>query len=154
MFKKALEEKPRLICLLSIFFFLFFLVWFDREVAVVRIHDEQITSYLPGDRIPHIHSRYFGITPTGQPLIRDDYGSRLKINAVAEYPIRAPMILAGRVGQDREFILEEMEVFPDIKLKIIVSIVAVLLMFVALIPNIRVTFKGLELKVKNCQSPD
>ncbi|KMP10345.1 hypothetical protein UZ36_07930 [Candidatus Nitromaritima sp. SCGC AAA799-C22] len=68
------------------------------------------------------------------------------IEGVADYPKNAPMILTGRVGKSREFILEEMQVFPNIKLKIIVSILAVMLMVIMLIPAIRISSKGLELK--------
>jgi len=149
MFKKLLEEKPLLICLLSICLLLLFLVKFDQEIAVTRIQDEQMANYSSGGTIPHMHARYFGKTAIGQPLIKDDYGSRLLIEGSADYPKYAPMILTGRVGKNREFILDEMQVFPNIKLKIIVSIMAVLAMIIMLIPAIRITSKGLELKMKD-----
>ena len=149
MFKKMLEESPLIICLLSICLFLLFLVRFDQDIAVPRIQNEQITSYSSGEKIAHIHVRYFGKTANGEPLIKDDYGSRLLIDGDADYPKYTPMILTGRVGKNREFILEEMQVFPNIKVKIIVSVMAVLLMIIMLIPAIRITSKGLELKVKD-----
>lgn len=148
MFKRLLEERPLLSFLLSILLFLYFLLLFDREIAVDRIHDEQITSFSPGDEFHHIHAQYLGLTSMGEPLIMDDYGSRLLIEEIRNYPEKAYMILAGQVGKNREIILEEIQIFPEINLKIIASIFAVLLMFIAIVPNIRITSRGLELKIE------
>jgi hypothetical protein len=147
--QKLFEGQPLLICLLSVFFTIVFLLQFDREMALPRIRNQQITHFSSGDKIFHIPAKYFGKTKTGEPLIKDLYGSILLIDEAPYYLENTYIIVSGKIGKNREIIVDEMRVFPDIFWKFFVSFLAVLLLAIKLVKNVRFTSRGLELKVKS-----
>ena len=147
--QKLFDEKPLLICLLSVLFFLLFLLKFDREIAIPRIQNQKITNYSVGDKILHFPAKYLGKTKKGDPKIKDLYGSILWINEVPNYPENSYLLLSGQIGKNREVIVDKMLVFPKIFLKFFVSILVVLLLAIKLVKNVRLTPKGMELKEKN-----
>ena len=144
--QKLFEEKPLLICLFSILCMLFSLIHFDREIALPRIQNEQITNFSAGDKFFHIPAKYFGKTKSGAPLIKDLYGSILSIDQAPYFPENTYILVSGQVGKRREIIVDEIRVFPNYFWKFFVSIFALLLLAIKLFNNVRLTMRGLELK--------
>jgi len=146
--QKLFEEKPLIICLLSIFFILFSLIHFDREIALPRIQNQQITNFSAGDKILHIPAIYLGKTTRGAPLIKDLYGSILSMDQAPCFPENTYILVSGQIGKKREIIVDEILVFPNYFWKFFVSILALLLLAIKLLNNLRLTMRGLELKIK------
>ena len=151
--QKLFEEKPLLICLFSILCMLFSLIHFDREIALPRIQNEQITNFYAGDKFFHIPAKYFGKTKSGTPLIKDLYGSILSIDQAPYFPENTYILVSGNIGKRREIIVDEIQVFPNYFWKFFVSILALFLLAVKLVNNVRWTVRGLELKVKAQNKP-
>ena len=146
--QKLLEERPLLICLLSIFFILFSLIHFDRGIALPRIQNQKITNFSTGDKILHVPAKYLGKTKRGTPLIKDLYGSLLYMDQAPYFPENTYILVSGQIGKKREIIVDEIRVFPNYFWKFFVSIFALLLLAFKLVNNVRLTMRGFELKVK------
>jgi hypothetical protein len=123
-------------------------------MALPRIQKQQITHFSSGDKIFHIPGKYLGKTKTGDPLIKDLYGSILWVDESPQYLENTYIIVSGQIGKNREIIVDEIRVFPGNFWKFFVSILAVLLLAIKLVKNIRFTSRGLELKVKAHSSLD
>ena len=147
--QKLFEEKPLLICLLSIFCLLISLIHFDRKIALPRIQNQKITNFSAGDKVLHVPAKYLGKTDKGKPLISDLYGSILSIDQAPYFPENTYILVSGQIGKRREIIVDEIRVFPNYFWKFFVSILALLLLAVKLVNNVRLTVRGLELKVKS-----
>ena len=103
--------------MLSVLFFLLFLLKFDREIAIPRIQNQKITNYSAGDKILDFPAKYLGKTKKGDPIIKDLYGSILWIKEAPNYPENSYLLLSGQIGKNREVIVDKMLVFPKIFLK-------------------------------------
>ncbi len=121
-------------------------LFFENTSAIKRSRQEQIANYSPGEKIPFIMGTIKGLTPSGHLIISDFFGALIKTNLKAtENDLGWFSIFQGRLGNDREFLVDAIQPFPYGHFKFIVSIIALLCLFAVLYRNLSFTTKGIRL---------
>ncbi len=121
-------------------------LYFDYISSTKRSHQEQIANYSPGEEIPFIMGTIKGTTPSGYLIISDFSGALIKTKLKAkENDLGWFSIFQGKLGNDREFLIELIQPFPYGHLKFLVSIIALLALLGVLYRNLSFTPKGIHL---------
>jgi hypothetical protein len=121
-------------------------LFFEQTSSVKRSHQEQIANYSPGERIPFIMVAPESQTPDGRLIFKDAQGGLLKTDLKAEVSdIGFLVILQGRMGKHRNFLVESIQPFSNGRLKFFLSILALTGLLWQLLRGSIFTPKGIRL---------
>jgi hypothetical protein len=141
------EKRIYWIVIFSLFNLILGLGLFETTVMKNRFRSEQISSYVPGDKVPFIQGRMNGYTEDNKMVIRDFSGGLIKTDIFRgsiDIKENLNVIITGKVGPEREFLTDEIEIFPYRNLKVIVSIAVLFVVFWKVIKNVELTPRGLR----------
>jgi hypothetical protein len=144
------EKRIYWIAILSLLNLVLGLFLFETTVMKKRSRSEQISTYAPGDKVPFIWGQVYGNTKDNKVIIRDFSGGLVQTDFITDdLDINEHVIITGKVGMGRNFLMDKIERFPNHNLKFIVSIVILLTLFWKLIKIIELTPEGL--RVSSCK---
>jgi len=123
---------------------------FDNTVAQKRALTLQVIQYKPGDKVDYIRATVSGRTETGMLILEDIVGTKIVTDLQDDSLYLGNLVaLKGEIGSSRNFKVDTIEVYPSITLKIVLSLLAVIVLFWKLLGQVKISPQGLILPPQN-----
>ena len=123
---------------------------FDNTVAQKRALTLQVIQYKPGDKVDYIRATVSGRTETGMLILEDIVGTKIVTDLQDDSLHLGNLVaLKGEIGSSRNFKVDTIEVYPSITLKIVLSLLAVIVLFWKLLGQVKISLQGLILPPQN-----
>ncbi len=118
---------------------------FEHTVAQKRFSEIQISQYQPGDHVEYMRATVWGRTEEGMLVLEDIVGAKivtdLKDNS---FHLGNLVILKGKVDENRTFKIDTVESYPSLTIKIILSLLVIIVLFLKLLSRIKISTQGLS----------
>ena len=146
MIPRFFERHSFILGLCSFAILIFGLFHFESTVAQKRFLAMQIDQYQPGDQVEFMRATISGSTEEGMLILEDIIGAKiitdLKSNSFHSGDLVA---LKGEIDENRLFNVDTIEAYPSVTIKIILSALAVIVLFLKLLGRVRISSQGLIL---------
>ena len=123
---------------------------FDNTVAQKRAIAIQISQYQPGDQVEYMRATVSGWTETGMLVLHDFVGAEIVTDLKDDSLHLGNLVaLKGKIGESRNFKVDIIEVYPSLTLKIVLSLLAIIVLFWKLLGQVKISLQGLILPPQN-----
>ncbi len=123
---------------------------FDNTVAQKRAMAVQISQYQPGDQVEYMRATVSGWTEEGMLILDDIVGAKIVTDLKDDsFYLGNLVALKGKIGESRKFKVDIIEVYPNITMKIVLSLLAIIVLFWKLLGRVKVSRQGLILPPQN-----
>ncbi len=123
---------------------------FDNTVAQKRAMEVQISQYQPGDQVEYMRATVSGRTEAGMLIFQDFVGTKIVTDLKDDgLHLGNFVALKGKIGASRNFKVDIIEVYPSLTLKIVLSLLAIIVLFWKLLGQVKISLQGLILPPQN-----
>ena len=123
---------------------------FDNTVAQKRALTIQISQYQPGDQVEYMRATVSGRTEAGMLIFQDFVGTKIVTDLKDDSLHLGNLVaLKGKIGESRNFKVDIIEVYPSLTLKIVLSLLAIMVLFWKLLGQVKISLQGLILPPQN-----
>ena len=123
---------------------------FDNTVAQKRALMIQISQYQPGDQVEYMRATVSGRTEAGMLIFQDFVGTKIVTDLKDDSLHLGNLVaLKGKIGESRNFKVDIIEVYPSLTLKIVLSLLAIIVLFWKLLGQVKISLQGLILPPQN-----
>ena len=123
---------------------------FDNTVAQKRALMIKISHYQPGDHVDYMRATVSGRTENGMLVLQDFEGTEI-VTDLKEDSFHSGNLVAlkGKIGENQKFKVDVIEAYTSITMKIVLSLLAIIVLFWKLIGRGKVSSQGLILPPQN-----
>ena len=123
---------------------------FDNTVAQKRALTLQISQYEIGAQVEYMRATVSGRTEAGMLIFQDFVGTKIVTDLKDDSLHLGNLVaLKGKIGESRNFKVDIIEVYPSLTLKIVLSLLAVIVLFWKLLGQVKISPQGLILPPQN-----
>ena len=123
---------------------------FDNTVAQKRALTLQISQYEIGAQVEYMRATVSGRTEAGMLIFQDFVGAEIVTDLKDDSLHLGNLVaLKGKIGESRNFKVDIIEVYPSITMKIVLSLLAIIVLFWKLLGRVKVSSQGLILPPQN-----
>ena len=123
---------------------------FDNTVAQKRALTLQISQYEIGAQVEYMRATVSGRTEAGMLIFQDFVGAEIVTDLKDDSLHLGNLVaLKGKIGESRNFKVDVIEAYPGITMKIILSLLAIVVLFWKLLGRVKVSSQGLILPPQN-----
>ena len=123
---------------------------FDNTVAQKRALTLQISQYEIGAQVEYMRATVSGWTAEGMLILKDFVGAEIVTDLKDDsFVLGNLVVMKGKIGEGRKFEVNFIEAYPDITIKIALSVIAILVLFWKLLGRVKISPEGLVLIPKN-----
>ena len=144
MIPRFFERHSFILGLCSFAILIFGLFHFESTVAQKRLLAMQIGQYQPGDQVEFMRATVSGSTEEGMLILEDIAGAKivtdLKDNSFQSGKL---VMLKGKIDESQLFKVDTIEAYPNITIKIALSLLATIVLFWKLLGRIKISTQGL-----------
>mgnify|MGYP007063727333 FL=1 len=150
MIPRFFERHSFILGLCSFAILIFGLFHFESTVAQKRLLAMQIGQYQPGDQVEFMRATVSGSTEEGMLILEDIAGAKivtdLKDNSFQSGKL---VMLKGKIDESQLFKVDTIEAYPNITIKIALSLLATIVLFWKLLGRIKISTQGLFFPPQN-----
>ncbi len=140
------ERYSFILGLCSFVILIFGLFHFESTVAQKRFLAIQIGQYQPGDQVEFMRATVSGSTEEGLLILEDIVGAKIVTDLKdSSFHSGNLVMLKGEIGENQLFRVDTIEAYPSVTIKIILSVLAVIVLFLKLLGSVRIGSQGLIL---------
>ena len=119
---------------------------FDNTVAQKRALALQISQYEIGAQVEYMRATVSGRTEAGMLIFQDFVGAEIVTDLKDDSLHLGNLVaLKGKIGESRNFKVDIIEVYPSLTLKIVLSLLAIIVLFWKLLGRVKISSQGLIL---------
>ena len=123
---------------------------FDNTVAQKRALTLQISQYEIGAQVEYMRATVSGRTEAGMLIFQDFVGTKIVTDLKDDSLYLGNLVaLKGKIGESRNFKVDVIEAYPGITMKIVLSLLAIIVLFWKLLGRVKVSSQGLILPPQN-----
>lgn len=123
---------------------------FDNTVAQKRALALQISQYEIGAQVEYMRATVSGRTEAGMLIFQDFVGAEIVTDLKDDSLHLGNLVaLKGKIGESRNFKVDVIEAYPGITMKIVLSLLAIIVLFWKLLGRVKVSSQGLILPPQN-----
>ena len=123
---------------------------FDNTVAQKRALSLQISQYEIGAQVEYMRATVSGRTEAGMLIFQDFVGAEIVTDLKDDSLHLGNLVaLKGKIGESRNFKVDIIEVYPSLTLKIVLSLLAIIVLFWKLLGQVKISLQGLILPPQN-----
>ena len=123
---------------------------FDNTVAQKRALTLQISQYEIGAQVEYMRATVSGRTEAGMLIFQDFVGTKIVTDLKDDSLHLGNLVaLKGKIGESRNFKVDIIEVYPSLTLKIVLSLLAITVLFWKLLGQVKISPQGLILPPQN-----
>ena len=123
---------------------------FDNTVAQKRALTLQISQYEIGAQVEYMRATVSGRTEAGMLIFQDFVGTKIVTDLKDDSLHLGNLVaLKGKIGESRNFKVDIIEVYPSLTLKIVLSLLAIIVLFWKLLSQVKISLQGLILPPQN-----
>jgi hypothetical protein len=123
---------------------------FDKTVAQKWLLTMQYSQYQQGDPVGEMRGIVSGWTEKKMLILKDIEGTEIVTDIKNDdLGLKTLIVLKGKIGEGQVFYVDDYEAFPYIKIKIMVSLLALLFLAWSLFCKIKVSAQGLTLPAQH-----
>ena len=123
---------------------------FDNTVAQKRALTLQISQYEIGAQVEYMRATVSGRTEAGMLIFQDFVGTKIVTDLKDDSLHLGNLVaLKGKIGESRNFKVDIIEVYPSLTLKIVLSLLAITVLFWKLLGQVKISLQGLILPPQN-----
>ena len=123
---------------------------FDNTVAQKRALSLQISQYEIGAQVEYMRATVSGRTEAGMLIFQDFVGTKIVTDLKDDSLHLGNLVaLKGKIGESRNFKVDIIEVYPSLTLKIVLSLLAIIVLFWKLLGQVKISLQGLILPPQN-----
>ena len=123
---------------------------FDNTVAQKRALTLQISQYEIGAQVEYMRATVSGRTEAGMLIFQDFVGTKIVTDLKDDSLHLGNLVaLKGKIGESRNFKVDIIEVYPSLTLKIVLSLLAIMVLFWKLLGQVKISLQGLILPPQN-----
>ena len=123
---------------------------FDYTVAQKRALTLQISQYEIGAQVEYMRATVSGRTEAGMLIFQDFVGTKIVTDLKDDSLHLGNLVaLKGKIGESRNFKVDIIEVYPSLTLKIVLSLLAIMVLFWKLLGQVKISPQGLILPPQN-----
>ena len=123
---------------------------FDNTVAQKRALTLQISQYEIGAQVEYMRATVSGRTEAGMLIFQDFVGTKIVTDLKDDSLYLGNLVaLKGKIGESRNFKVDIIEVYPSLTLKIVLSLLAIIVLFWKLLDQVKISLQGLILPPQN-----
>ena len=123
---------------------------FDNTVAQKRALTLQISQYEIGAQVEYMRATVSGRTEAGMLIFQDFVGTKIVTDLKDDSLHLGNLVaLKGKIGESRNFKVDIIEVYPSLTLKIVLSLLAIMVLFWKLLGQVKISPQGLILPPQN-----
>ena len=123
---------------------------FDNTVAQKRALALQISQYEIGAQVEYMRATVSGRTEAGMLIFQDFVGTKIVTDLKDDSLHLGNLVaLKGKIGESRNFKVDIIEVYPSLTLKIVLSLLAIIVLFWKLLGQVKISLQGLILPPQN-----
>ena len=123
---------------------------FDNTAAQKRALTLQISQYEIGAQVEYMRATVSGRTETGMLIFQDFVGTKIVTDLKDDSLHLGNLVaLKGKIGESRNFKVDIIEVYPSLTLKIVLSLLAIIVLFWKLLGQVKISLQGLILPPQN-----
>ena len=123
---------------------------FDNTVAQKRALTLQISQYEIGAQVEYMRATVSGRTEAGMLIFQDFVGTKIVTDLKDDSLHLGNLVaLKGKIGESRNFKVDIIEVYPSLTLKIVLSLLAIIVLFWKLLGQVKISLQGLILPPQN-----
>ena len=123
---------------------------FDNTVAQKRALTLQISQYEIGAQVEYMRATVSGRTEAGMLIFQDFVGTKIVTDLKDDSLHLGNLVaLKGKIGESRNFKVDIIEVYPNLTLKIVLSLLAIIVLFWKLLGQVKISLQGLILPPQN-----
>ena len=123
---------------------------FDNTVAQKRALTLQISQYEIGAQVEYMRATVSGRTEAGMLIFQDFVGTKIVTDLKDDSLHLGNLVaLKGKIGESRNFKVDIIEVYPSLTLKIVLSLLAIIVLFWKLLGRVKISPQGLILPPHN-----
>ena len=119
---------------------------FDNTAAQKRALTLQISQYEIGAQVEYMRATVSGRTEAGMLIFQDFVGTKIVTDLKDDSLHLGNLVaLKGKIGESRNFKVDTIEVYPSITMKIVLSLLAIIVLFWKLFGRVKISSQGLIL---------
>ena len=123
---------------------------FDNTAAQKRALTLQISQYEIGAQVEYMRATVSGRTEAGMLIFQDFVGTNIVTDLKDDSLHLGNLVaLKGKIGESRNFKVDIIEVYPSLTLKIVLSLLAIIVLFWKLLGQVKISLQGLILPPQN-----
>ena len=123
---------------------------FDNTAAQKRALTLQISQYEIGAQVEYMRATVSGRTEAGMLIFQDFVGTKIVTDLKDDSLHLGNLVaLKGKIGESRNFKVDIIEVYPSLTLKIVLSLLAIIVLFWKLLGQVKISPQGLILPPQN-----
>ena len=123
---------------------------FDNTAAQKRALTLQISQYEIGAQVEYMRATVSGRTEAGMLIFQDFVGTKIVTDLKDDSLHLGNLVaLKGKIGESRNFNVDIIEVYPSLTLKIVLSLLAIIVLFWKLLGQVKISLQGLILPPQN-----
>ena len=123
---------------------------FDNTVAQKRALTLQISQYEIGAQVEYMRATVSGRTEAGMLIFQDFVGAEIVTDLKDDSLHLGNLVaLKGKIGESQKFKVDVIEAYPSITMKIVLSLLAIIVLFWKLLGRVKVSSQGLILPPQN-----
>ena len=123
---------------------------FDNTAAQKRALTLQISQYEIGAQVEYMRATVSGRTEAGMLIFQDFVGTKIVTDLKDDSLHLGNLVaLKGKIGESRNFKVDIIEVYPSLTLKIVLSLLAIIVLFWKLLGQVKISLQGLILPPQN-----
>ena len=123
---------------------------FDNTAAQKRALTLQISQYEIGAQVEYMRATVSGRTEAGMLIFQDFVGTKIVTDLKDDSLHLGNLVaLKGKIGESRNFKVDVIEAYPGITMKIVLSLLAIIVLFWKLLGRVKVSSQGLILPPQN-----
>ena len=123
---------------------------FDNTAAQKRALTLQISQYEIGAQVEYMRATVSGRTEAGMLIFQGFLGTKIVTDLKDDsLHLGSLVALKGKIGESRNFKVDIIEVYPSLTLKIVLSLLAIIVLFWKLLGQVKISLQGLILPPQN-----
>ena len=123
---------------------------FDNTVAQKRALTLQISQYEIGAQVEYMRATVSGRTEAGMLVLHDFVGTKIVTDLKDDSLHLGNLVaLKGKIGENQKFKVDVIEAYPSITMKIVLSLLAIIVLFWKLLGRVKISSQGLILPPQN-----
>ena len=123
---------------------------FNNTAAQKRALTLQISQYEIGAQVEYMRATVSGRTEAGMLIFQDFVGTKIVTDLKDDSLHLGNLVaLKGKIGESRNFKVDIIEVYPSLTLKIVLSLLAIIVLFWKLLGQVKISLQGLILPPQN-----
>ena len=123
---------------------------FNNTAAQKRALTLQISQYEIGAQVEYMRATVSGRTEAGMLIFQDFVGTKIVTDLKDDsFYLGNLVALKGKIGESRNFKVDIIEVYPSLTLKIVLSLLAIIVLFWKLLGQVKISLQGLILPPQN-----